>query len=163
MNRDRSSIERPIRIGVFADVDTNLIDGSSIWLQSLVDMLHHGDRTQITLLLKATEKREVVTRRLKGLARVEIVDPSSFGIGQRALRPTDVGEILERLDQRGTFDAILIRGRDVFLNWELSRGDYGSTTCHHQAVALVLTMSSISSNSPTRASTSYVRPNTYGH
>lgn len=106
-------MSRPIRIGVYADVDANLIDGSSIWLQSLVEVLHQGQRTHIKLILKRPEKRDVITRSLRALDRVELIDPVELRGESASLKPSSVAHLLQQLDRQESFDAILVRGREV--------------------------------------------------
>jgi hypothetical protein len=72
---------RPIRVAVYGDMNLNIIDGSAIWLTSLVEVLLQGPRVQVTLLLKAPEQRDVLTRPLHDLPRLTLVPtPSSPSI-----------------------------------------------------------------------------------
>ncbi|MBW3606279.1 MAG: glycosyltransferase family 4 protein [Actinobacteria bacterium] len=102
---------RPIRIAVYGDVNLNIIDGSSIWLTSLVQVLHRIDRTQVTVLRKAPVRRDLVAAELTGLPRVELIDPPS----RAALTPTQALDALEHSDQLRRFDIVVLRG------YELSR------------------------------------------
>lgn len=106
-------MSRPIRIGVYADIDANLIDGSSIWLQSLVEVLHHGQRNHIKLVLKRSEKRDLITKRLRELDRVELIDPVAYRREGDSIEPSSVVRFLEQLDRQEPLDAILVRGREM--------------------------------------------------
>jgi glycosyltransferase involved in cell wall biosynthesis len=98
-----------IRIALYGDLDLNVIDGSSIWLSSLAQTLHSGDRVSLTLLLKAPEVRDLITAPLRRLPRLTVVPPNEMGVGQ-ALRPTEALDTLERLDDQDRFDVVFLRG-----------------------------------------------------
>jgi glycosyltransferase involved in cell wall biosynthesis len=100
---------RPARILVYGDVDMNVIDGSSIWQQSMVTALQHIPRTQITVQLKCPRRRDLLTAPLDRLDRVELLDqPPNQG---RRLRPDVAPAVLSDVDERkGPFDVILLRG-----------------------------------------------------
>lgn len=98
---------RPIRIALYGDVNLNIIDGSAIWLASLVQVLHRIERTHLTVLRKSPAQREVVTAELAGLPRVSLVSaPRARG----HLTPAAALDELERLDGQEPFDIVLLRG-----------------------------------------------------
>lgn len=100
---------RPIRIAVYGDVNLNIIDGSAIWLTSLVEVLHRIERTRITVLRKAPVRRELAAAGLTELPRVRVVDPPSKAV----LAPADALDQLERLDRQQPFDIVVLRGYEV--------------------------------------------------
>ena len=97
---------RPIRIALYGDVNLNIIDGSAIWLASLVQVLHRIERTQLTVLRKARPRRDVVTAEFADLPRVTLVG----GDVPKPLTPAEALDELERLDARQRFDIVLMRG-----------------------------------------------------
>jgi glycosyltransferase involved in cell wall biosynthesis len=100
---------RRFRILVYGDVDLNVIDGSSVWLQSVVTALQHIPRAEVTVQLKRPIVRDVLTAPLAELDRVRLV-PHPVGEGRRLL-PARAPTVLAELDAReGGFDAILLRG-----------------------------------------------------
>lgn len=100
---------RPIRIAVYGDVNLNIIDGSAIWLTSLVQVLHRIARAQITVLRKAPVRRDLLSAELADLARVQVVGHAS----KRALTPAQALDELERLDLRQPFDVVVLRGYEL--------------------------------------------------
>ena len=50
-----------VRIALYGEIDMNLIDGSSVWLQSLAQVLTLIPETEVTSLLRRPEKRDVLT------------------------------------------------------------------------------------------------------
>jgi glycosyltransferase involved in cell wall biosynthesis len=98
---------RPIRIAFYGDVNLNIIDGSAIWLASLVQVLNRIERTEVTVLRKAPARRDVVTAELAALPRVSLVSPRRAKV---ALKPAEALDELERLDTERPFDIVLLRG-----------------------------------------------------
>lgn len=113
-----------MRIALYGDVNLNLIDGSAIWMASLAESLHVGKNTAITLLLKCPEQRDVITRDLHELPRLQIIRPETWGF-QKALKPEEAVDILQRLDEEQAFDVILLRGWDVCRQAALSEAFNG--------------------------------------
>jgi glycosyltransferase involved in cell wall biosynthesis len=97
--------ERRARLALYGDVNMNLIDGSSVWLQSLARTLLLGDRVDVTLLLKAPRERGVLTDALAAPGRLEVVEPRGRPLTVRAAL-----DELERLDRSRRFDAVILRG-----------------------------------------------------
>ncbi|MBR2076175.1 MAG: hypothetical protein IJ878_02065, partial [Exiguobacterium sp.] len=59
-----------LRILVYGDVNLNLIDGSAIWLTSVVHMLNHDPNIEVDVLLKRSIVKPEVTASIKQLDRV---------------------------------------------------------------------------------------------
>jgi hypothetical protein len=51
---------RRLSIGIYAEVNMNLVDGSSVWLQSLALVLAGIPEVQVTLLLRAPRDRDLL-------------------------------------------------------------------------------------------------------
>lgn len=102
-------MSRPIRIAVYGDVDQNVVDGSTVWLASLIETLQLGSRISLTVLMRAPERRDLVSGPLRALPRVELVDPAKFGF-DRLLRQPEALDLIEKLDGEDPFDAVFIRG-----------------------------------------------------
>jgi glycosyltransferase involved in cell wall biosynthesis len=101
-----------LRIAVYGEINLNLIDGSSVWLQSLAQTLVRVDGTEVTALLRFPEERDVLTGPLRAAPGIEVIDPRSLGYTGR-LRPAEAAAALERLDADRDFDVLLLRGPDV--------------------------------------------------
>ncbi|HEY6653617.1 MAG TPA: glycosyltransferase family 4 protein [Solirubrobacterales bacterium] len=102
----------PIRVALYAEVNMNLIDGSSVWVQSVGQTLTQIPGVEVTLLLRAPEQRDVLTAPLRANGRVELVDPVQLGHA----KPLDVESALdaiERLDEERSFDVVLLRGAGI--------------------------------------------------
>ncbi|MDX1619519.1 MAG: glycosyltransferase [Nitriliruptorales bacterium] len=101
---------RPIRLGLYGDVDLNILDGSAIWLASLADVLAGHPRVELTVLLKAEERRDLITAGLRGLDRVRLTRPD--GAGAR-LSQREAVSALTALDRTEPFHAVILRGLAV--------------------------------------------------
>ena len=110
-----------IRVLLYAEVDLNLIDGSSIWLASLTELLASSGEIDVGVLQKTRVERDVVIRQSKARSNVKFFDPwdlakedqefsriLSHNTGPR-LYPDIAGEFIEELDRQLQYDVIIIR------------------------------------------------------
>jgi len=94
-----------VHVGLYGDVNLNIVDGSAIWLVSVAQLLDGIEGVRTTVLLKAPVERDVLSRALDELPTVTAVEP------QRILRdPVDAAARLESIDVTDRFDAIVLRG-----------------------------------------------------
>ncbi|MBN2559419.1 MAG: glycosyltransferase [Phycisphaerae bacterium] len=103
-----------VRIAVYADINLNVIDGSAIWLTSIVEALSGFDQVSVTVYLKAAERRDLLTSSMKVWPGVRLIFPTTGPD-----RPTGVLTADNALDAILTDDllesysAIVIRGFEV--------------------------------------------------
>ncbi len=90
----------------------NLIDGSSVWVQSVGETLTRIPGVEVTLLLRAREERDVLTAPLRANGRIELVPAEALGYEHQP-DPGEALEALERLDEEHGFDAVFLRGAAV--------------------------------------------------
>ena len=100
----------PIRIALYGAIDMNLIDGSSVWLQSVAQVLAMVPDTEVTVLLRRPDERDVLTAPLRSDRRIELVEPTG---SQTRLSASKAVDELERLDAEHPFHLVLLRGREV--------------------------------------------------
>jgi glycosyltransferase involved in cell wall biosynthesis len=106
-------VERvPVRVALYGEIDMNLIDGSSIWLQSLAQVLTLIPEVDVTILLRRLDERDVLTGPLRRSEGINLVEPTSLEHGPRLTASEAVDE-LERLDAENRFDIVLLRGRET--------------------------------------------------
>lgn len=120
----------PIRIGLYAEVNMNLIDGSSVWVQSVSQTLTRIEDVEVTLLLRAPEEREILTAPLHANERVELVSPGRFGHEQ----PMEVEEALHalrELDEEREFDVVFLRGAGICAEASRRRPFSGRLWCYY--------------------------------
>ena len=73
-SRDSIGEDPPtIRFGLYAEVNMNLIDGSSVWVQSVSQTLTEIEGVEVTLLLRAPAQRDVLTAPLRANPRIKLV------------------------------------------------------------------------------------------
>jgi glycosyltransferase involved in cell wall biosynthesis len=109
---------RQPRALVYGDVDMNLIDGSAIWLQSMVLALARAG-CAVTLVLKARSE----TSRLLGPLAAEpgVVIRRPFeerlldGLTGTGLSPVQASRLLRALDAERRHDLLVLRGRRLSL------------------------------------------------
>lgn len=101
-----------LRLAVYGEVNANLLDGSSIWLQSICLTLATIPGVRVTLLLRAPLERELVVASLVEHPRIEVVDPARWP-GSGLLSPLGALDALGELDEEERFDLVLLRGAAV--------------------------------------------------
>lgn len=103
--------EGEVRFAVYGDVDLNIIDGSAVWLQSTVSVLARQPRLHTTVVLKARQKRDLLTGPLGALESVTIINPIEEGrFAAERLSRAQALTTLSELDDSARFDAVLLRG-----------------------------------------------------
>jgi glycosyltransferase involved in cell wall biosynthesis len=101
-----------LRLALYAEVNMNLIDGSSVWVQSVAQTLTQIDGVEVTLLLRVAEQRDVLTAPLRNNGQVELVHPDQLGY-ESPLDAEEALDALERLDEERGFDHVLLRGAAI--------------------------------------------------
>jgi glycosyltransferase involved in cell wall biosynthesis len=99
-------------LALYAEVNMNLIDGSSVWVQSVGQTLTRIPGVEVTLLLRAREERDILTAPLRSNGRVDLVHPDLLGY-QHSLDAGEALDVLERLDEERGFDAVFLRGAAI--------------------------------------------------
>ncbi|WP_116947251.1 glycosyltransferase family protein [Jiangella endophytica] len=111
MTSQSTPVER--RVLLYGDGNINLIDGSTIWLVSMAQVLARTN-SHVTLLLKARVVSRKMLEPLDGLDNVTVVDPFE-GLGDavppnKLLSIDDVAHRIVELDRGRRFDKIIARG-----------------------------------------------------
>ncbi len=99
----------PRRIGVYGDLNLNLMDGSAVWAASLVEVLSGLADVEVDLFLKAKLSSTRVVAPLLGLSNVRLIEPGVIG----DVPPYRPEEALARItveDARAPYHAIVLRG-----------------------------------------------------
>jgi glycosyltransferase involved in cell wall biosynthesis len=102
-----------MRIGLYGEVNMNLIDGSSVWVQSMAQMLSSLPEVEVTLVLRCAEERQVLTEPLHAHPRIELIDPGAGPEPRKRLTSAEAIDTLETLDAERPFDVVLLRGAEV--------------------------------------------------
>jgi glycosyltransferase involved in cell wall biosynthesis len=101
-----------VHFGLYGEINANLIDGSSIWLQSMALTLAAIPGTRVTVLLRAPSQRDLVLEPLRRHPAIELVEPDAWS-GAGLLDSAAAVEALVELDARDRFDFVILRGASV--------------------------------------------------
>lgn len=118
--------QRSIKALVYADIDLNIIDGSSIWVTSILETLAQDPTIKPTILLKRPITREVLITSIEKYPNINIIDPWSteFDHIKKALNDDSwkktkrltveqAAEIIDLLDRQYRYDFLLFRGYEL--------------------------------------------------
>jgi glycosyltransferase involved in cell wall biosynthesis len=101
---------------LYSPANLNNVDGSTIWVDSVVRTLLVDPHVQVTLPLRAPLRRDVITGALRRLERVRLIDAHPRLAGRSlGLTTTQALDLIERLDRDQPFDAILLRSFQLCL------------------------------------------------
>lgn len=130
-----------LKVLIYADVDLNLIDGSSIWVTSLINVFTKNKDIEVTVLLKRPVVRPILVSPFTGNRQVVFFDPwqklkselsYTSWYNRKKLSPEEAIELIDRLNQDVKYDIVFIRGLDLLLqvgkNEELSSKTYAYIT-----------------------------------
>jgi glycosyltransferase involved in cell wall biosynthesis len=105
---------RVVRVLFYSPANLNVIDGSAIWVEAVAATLVAGPDVWLTIPLRATERRTLITDALRRLPRVEVLPLETF---RRTARfPLEIERALdwiEQLDADEPFDLLLLRGFEL--------------------------------------------------
>ncbi|MFZ0387300.1 MAG: hypothetical protein WAL22_16685 [Solirubrobacteraceae bacterium] len=105
--------QRAVHVGIFGELDMNLIDGSSVWLQSIALTLAQLQQVHVTVVLRTPVQRELLVRPLRENSRITVIDLETRRPGTRRLDATEAVALLGELDAERQFDRVLLRGSGV--------------------------------------------------
>jgi FkbM family methyltransferase len=105
------------RILVYGEMDVHMIDGSSIWLVSTVEVLRRAG-CEVTLLLRFPPHSDRLLKALSALGGITVIDPSVFPNlpgaedlkSNRGLTPDGAALAIEHLVRQIPCDAVIVRG-----------------------------------------------------
>lgn len=109
---------RKLSVLVYGDVDLNYIDGSSVWLTSMIKMLAEGENILTDVLLKSKIKHRLLVDEMSNVKKTKIIDPRSlfpnysFENGLR-MNVREAVEIIQKLDEKNHYHVIIVRGLDL--------------------------------------------------
>ncbi len=97
---------------VYGDVDLNLIDGSAIWAQGMVQALSRAG-CAVTLVLKAPVRTGRLVDPLRALPDVTVRSPHAEGLvtGDQGMPPRTAAAVLASIDAPDPHDLVVVRGR----------------------------------------------------
>ena len=95
---------------VYGDVDLNMIDGSAIWVQGMVQTLARAG-CEVTLVLKAPVRTGRLVDPLRALPGVTVRSPHAEGLFEAPMPPKHAAATLARIDAEAPHDLVVVRGR----------------------------------------------------
>jgi glycosyltransferase involved in cell wall biosynthesis len=97
---------------VYGDVDLNLIDGSAIWAQGMVQALVHAG-CAVTLVLKAPVRTGRLVDPLEALDDVTVRRPHEEGLvePEMSMSPKAAVKVLTEIDAAEPYDLVVVRGK----------------------------------------------------
>ncbi len=97
-----------VRALVYGDVDLNLIDGSAIWAQAMVQALHEAG-VEVTFVLKAPVRTDRLVEPLDRLDGVTVRRRPEEATA--SLTVEEAAQLLTELDAAEPYDLVVVRGR----------------------------------------------------
>ena len=101
-----------IRGLIYGDINLNIIDGSSIWLTSLINVLQINQNIDIDLLLKVPISQKDIVNSIKNYDGIKKIDPYE-SIRKKRLETKDACNIIKNKNKIENYDFIFLRGFDI--------------------------------------------------
>ena len=100
------------KVLLYGDIDLNLIDGSAVWIHSLINVLTKNKGVKIDLLLKTKPINEEIIGEIKLNPQVEL----KYSHNKSRLSPAEAAKNIQTLNENQNYDFIFIRGNEVLKN-----------------------------------------------
>lgn len=107
----------PLRVLVYGDVNLNLIDGSAIWLTSVVSMLNQDPSIKVDVLLKRSITKPEVTAGIRELPNVRFIDvfadptyQDAPYVERKVLQADEAAGLIDELMTKEKYDLAFVRG-----------------------------------------------------
>lgn len=107
----------PLRVLVYGDVNLNLIDGSAIWLTSVVSMLNQDPSIKVDVLLKRSITKPEVTAGIRELPNVRFIDvfadptyQDAPYVERKVLQADEAAGLIDELMKKEKYDLAFVRG-----------------------------------------------------
>ncbi len=98
---------------LYGNIDMNVIDGSSIWLASIAEVLSQCG-FKVHFLLKHNISRSILIEKLKAREDIRLIEPKKFEVYGRGMNPNEASSAIEILDGTyGGYNKIILRGMEV--------------------------------------------------
>lgn len=105
---------RSNNILLFADVNVNIIDGSSVWLISMAKALARTPGSTVHLVLRYPIADSPFANELNEIPNCRIIDPLSHFDNKSSFTSAEMPDVIRTLDaQFGGFDSLVVRGFNV--------------------------------------------------
>lgn len=96
---------KTMKLLVFADVNLNIMDGSSVWLAELLRLLSNDVRLHIDFLRKAPHQGGPLNAQVDELVRLNCIEKS-----KRPMKTDEVVAAINELDAAKHYDRVFVRG-----------------------------------------------------
>ncbi|PLR67958.1 glycosyltransferase [Bacillus sp. UMB0893] len=123
---------------IYADIDLNIIDGSAIWVTSILETMAQDPQIKPTILLKRPIIRDVLVRSFQNYQNITIINPWSSEFKKLGLKFEDdtwkkskrlttaqAADIMDKLDQKTRYSLFLVRGynlaKEIAFNYLFSK------------------------------------------
>ncbi|WP_395166941.1 glycosyltransferase family 1 protein [Francisella salimarina] len=105
------------KVLVCASPDLNYIDGSSIWLQTIMLVVSATGYADIDFIAKSTPERDELYAKIKADKNISIIDGTdkSFwnGKGIKRLNHDMMADLAAKLDDSNNYDIVIVRGFEI--------------------------------------------------
>ncbi|MCQ9677715.1 glycosyltransferase [Corynebacterium sp. BF-R-2] len=96
---------------IYGDTNANIIDGSSIWLMSVCEVLS-GVFDEVHLLLKAVPENDTLLQAIRPIRNIEVHAPSAE-TEDRGLDAESAAELAQELVAKSGAEAVVVRGLEA--------------------------------------------------
>lgn len=96
---------KTLKLLVYADVNLNIMDGSSVWLVGLLQLLASDPRVQLEFLLKAPDQGGPLNENLRSISNIK-----KYELHSGPMKPDQAVCSIKELNHKNHYDRVLVRG-----------------------------------------------------
>ncbi len=109
------------KILVYADIDLNLIDGSSVWVYSLLKVLEYAKDISVDIILKKPIINDSIISGIENINNVNMINLFKENncwskCYKKNINSKDIEKIIIHCDKMNDYDLIIIRGNNTVKN-----------------------------------------------
>ncbi|RVT80654.1 glycosyltransferase [Rhodobacteraceae bacterium CCMM004] len=103
-----------VNVLLYADLNVNIVDGSTVWLISMATALSHVPNVMVHVVLRHTLSSSTFVDDLTRLPSCRLIDPVSHLGNVSGFTSAEMPDVIDRLDREmGGVDYLVVRGLDV--------------------------------------------------
>lgn len=120
---ERTGVSDNIKFIIYADIDMNIVDGSSVWLSSMISVLSGNGKTLV--IAKRAITSDIITSNINEYENVTFISPDDLNLNTRTFSIEQAVEVLRNLDDLfPNIERIFIRGLNAAFEASKNRQFY---------------------------------------
>ena len=101
------------KILIYGDLDLNIVDGSSIWLVNLAQLLLEDKDNYVDILLKKRIRNHILTEEVEKRYRIKLLYVKDYIDHITEVEASNIVKVLKTINELRDYSCMIIRGSDA--------------------------------------------------